>query len=915
MKKVLLTGLLLIAFPVMASHIVGGEFELLHISGSRYQLNLVYYFDVINGFRNPNGSQNQPELVDPTLTANIFQKSNNQFVRSVVLRFVSKTRVSYMQPTCSKGEIVTDKLIYTTEIELEPSVFNHPGGYYVSWQRCCRNYSIDNILSPRQPVPAVLTTDPSKYAGQTFYLEFPAVVKNGLPFIDSSPKLFPPLNDFACPGKPYYADFAGQDDDGDSLVYSLVTPLNTTNNRSYPGTAPGPYPQVVWKAGNIVPYSLQNIMNGQPDLRISTDGLLTCTPSQEEGLYVFAVKVEEFRDKIKIGESRRDFQMLVVDKCPVAVPPVIVGKTKEQANFPKPTSNTLYVSFSNQLPDIERYIDAKVSDKDSFKQFDPDFYKENVKIKVVPLNFKRKPTDKWFAEQTAVLTNSADSIKVFRIFFPQCPYFNGEYKIGIIAYDDACSLPLSDTLRVTVNTELPPNQQPQVTPATSIIQLSEGDPLKEMKFIATDGDADPLEVIPIAFGYAPTEFGITTDVNYGIQQNGFREGLLKWDPSCDKYDFTKRTNFIVKVQVNDKDLCNLNAPTFATFNLNILLHAPTIDTDLTTDTDERKVKLERKVFENVNFNITGKDFLSTDLLQLTNKGIGFNTSDLSISMPPVVGNQSVTSNFNWTISCDKIDLKKKDTYTFQFITIGNTNKCRSDTVDVQVKIFPPDNEKPQLFATDPSNVNVATNDLTYLLGQPIDFTIKGIDTDVLARQDQLSLSLIKADGNLPPTGFTFTNVQGGSPISSAFKWNPDCSIFKNGLYENDYTFQFRLADDRCFNAKEDTIQVKITVKDLEGTAKKFDLPNVFTPDSDDTVNDYFLLEGIDSSGNIIDLLPKDNCVDTFKLVQIINRWGNIVFESRDRNFRWYATDTPAGVYYYRLLYSTKEYKSSLSVYY
>lgn len=49
MRKILLTFLLLIVFPVFASHIVGGEFELIHISGNQYRLNLIIYFDQKNG--------------------------------------------------------------------------------------------------------------------------------------------------------------------------------------------------------------------------------------------------------------------------------------------------------------------------------------------------------------------------------------------------------------------------------------------------------------------------------------------------------------------------------------------------------------------------------------------------------------------------------------------------------------------------------------------------------------------------------------------------------------------------------------------------------------------------------------------------------------------------------------------------
>ena len=62
-----------------------------------------------------------------------------------------------------------------------------------------------------------------------------------------------------------------------------------------------------------------------PDLKISPDGFLTATPSQQ-GLYVFAVKCDEYRNGEKIGEVRRDFQMLVVDVCPRAEAPQILGK-------------------------------------------------------------------------------------------------------------------------------------------------------------------------------------------------------------------------------------------------------------------------------------------------------------------------------------------------------------------------------------------------------------------------------------------------------------------------------------------------------------------------------------------------------------------------------------------------------------
>ena len=308
MRKLLFFVMFLVSSTTFASHIVGGEFELIYIDGQRYRLNLILYFDVVNG---------NPGARDPSATVRIFRKFDNAPMMDVFIPFLEQVRVEYFQPLCSNGEIITDKLIYSTEITLSADIYDDPGGYYISWERCCRNYTITNIFS-EDPV-----NGGSLSAGQTFYLEFPAVVKNGQPFINSSPQLFPPLNDYACPNRPYWVDFAGIDIDNDSLVYSLVTPLNTVTPQAIPagGPHPGPYPNVTWRPG----FGLENIMKARPHLQISNKGFLTVTPGNQ-GLYVFAVKCEEFRDGEKIGEVIRDFQMLVLDRCPVADPPVIKGK-------------------------------------------------------------------------------------------------------------------------------------------------------------------------------------------------------------------------------------------------------------------------------------------------------------------------------------------------------------------------------------------------------------------------------------------------------------------------------------------------------------------------------------------------------------------------------------------------------------
>ena len=162
MKKILLFLVCLWAFPVAASHIVGGEFELVHLSGNKYRINMILYFDVLNG---------SVGARDPGVDARIFRIRDNRKMMEVFLPLTSETPVSYTQPACSNGEIVTTRMLYSTVVELSPDQFADPAGYYLSWERCCRNYNITNIYSA-DPLTSGL------YAGQTFYLEFPPVVKN-----------------------------------------------------------------------------------------------------------------------------------------------------------------------------------------------------------------------------------------------------------------------------------------------------------------------------------------------------------------------------------------------------------------------------------------------------------------------------------------------------------------------------------------------------------------------------------------------------------------------------------------------------------------------------------------------------------------------------------------------------------------
>ncbi len=882
------------ALPVMASHIVGGEFEIRHINGNSYRISLILYFDKLNG---------NPGAKDLAITAAIFRKRDNARMQDVFFGSPDETDVEYTQPACSNGEIQTEKLVYSTIETLSDDRYNDPQGYYIIWERCCRNYSITNIYSQNPDLNGIS-------AGQTFYLEFPPVVKNGLPFINSTPRLFPPLNDYACPRKNYYVDFAGEDDDGDSLVYSFVTPLSTHTIDALPPLNPRPYPEVTWRT----PFGLTNIIDGDPDLKISIDGFLTATPTKQ-GLYVFAVKCEEYRDKIKIGEVRRDFQMLVVDVCPRAEPPNIVGRKFSDVGFPY--DQDMSITFNNTVTDADRCIEVQVSDPDASKQ--DDNFTENVKIRAIPLNFKRDISGILPAITSATLTNGRT--KTFQICFDECPYFEGgPFQIGIVAYDDACSLPLSDTLKITVNIQPPANNNVRfITPSNAVVSqtLNEGDSAT-WDILAKDDDGDQIIVGVFTDGFNLEDVGMkliqikNADSVYHAQ--------LKWDTRCNIYDFTHKTEFELKIILEDVDFCKYSHPVTRIFKLKVKLPGnmdPVIDTDLTSAPSERTIEgITKKVNESLTFNVFGADG-DNDFVILGAKGIDFNLSDYNITFPGDQDRGNVSAPFQWNISCDKVNLEQKDEFQFQFIVVDNANKCRfykADTLDVFVKLEPPDNSKPDLHITSTSpTVPLVADSVSIILGEQISLSLLGVDADANPNKDLLRVELIEATGNVTPTGYIFAPVEGNGTANTTFVWKPDCYIFENGIYKNDYDFTFRVYDDRCFNSKGDTVKIAITVRDVDSNDEGFLPPNFITPNGDKW-NEFFAMVKEDSlTRELVSILPKDNCAGHFVGISIINRWGKEVYASDSRDFKWYAEGESVGVYYYLLLYSDKKYKGLITV--
>ena len=299
--------LLLVCLPLAgyADHIIGGELSMKWLGkpGS-YRIRLSQYLDAN---ATSSGNFKDHEIVY------IFSKKGPALMGSYSLSGQPLETIPYKNAACAKAKnLSTYNATYVADVQLDPSQYADPGGYYAVLERCCRNHAISNLADPVD-------------IGMVFYLEFPALLKNGVSFVNSSPTFGTLNGSFICLDKPFTASYAATDADGDQLRYSLVTPYQgyTDGNGFITGddTPRATYPLVTWGVG----YSAGNAISGSPGLQIDANtGQLSVTASQT-GYFLFTVQCDEYRNGAKIGSIRRDFQIPVVD-CPNETPPTPVIK-------------------------------------------------------------------------------------------------------------------------------------------------------------------------------------------------------------------------------------------------------------------------------------------------------------------------------------------------------------------------------------------------------------------------------------------------------------------------------------------------------------------------------------------------------------------------------------------------------------
>ena len=313
-----------------ASHIVGGDFKITMTtnvgSGAYYNFQLKLFRDHINA--------NVAATMPLSAEIGIYDAVSHSQVTTLMLNRTGLSFVPLGDPcyTPDPNVVTIEEGIFTNGFSL--LLPNNANGYYVQYENFARNAIITNILNPSNTGITIFAMFPDPSLGQNSSPDFGVY----------------PADAYFCVNNTKVFNFPVTDPDGDSLVYSLVTPLNGTINGGGTSAGSGSYPfytECIWSNAPPpgAPYSITNIIGGNPPMTIDPiTGEIMASPSIQS-FFVFCVRVEEYRNGTKIGEVRRDVQYASLG-CQVANPPQI-------------SVNSGSANSSNVI-EIDAYVDENI---------------------------------------------------------------------------------------------------------------------------------------------------------------------------------------------------------------------------------------------------------------------------------------------------------------------------------------------------------------------------------------------------------------------------------------------------------------------------------------------------------------------------------------------------------------------------
>ncbi len=451
------------SFSCFSTHIVGGYLSMKYLGISASAVNNLDYEVTLIIYRDQGGVN----LPNPVNGIKVFNGLNDTIGFGFSLDLVSQQFLNFGDSCFMPKNLSVEEFIYKDTIEL--SLFSE--GYYFAWETCCRNAGIINIDNPLSAGTTykseILISDPNN--GFTN-------LENSSPTFgfDSLMNQYYPHNAYLCKEQEHTFNFNSVDPDGDSLVYSLASPLNCHPFTwpTGPVTNPAPYDTITWANSS---YSTNNPLGVGSYMYIdAVTGDLTSFATTV-GVYVFSVRIEEWRELNgvwkKIGEVVQDIQYETIDCEQNNAPTITIDEHLENGIFidsnysaliQLPYYDTLKLSYDAY---IEKEICLKIAarDLDSNVNIFQQILKDSVSV-YCELNLFNSGLDSTSNMASFSNDSALSNVNSNFCWTPICQdIISSPYYIYFYSKDISCFAYHTSVLELEINLKQPNNNPPSIT--------------------------------------------------------------------------------------------------------------------------------------------------------------------------------------------------------------------------------------------------------------------------------------------------------------------------------------------------------------------------------------------------------------------------------------------------------------------
>ncbi len=459
-----LLGLLCILFlfthtKSYASHAAGGELYVVWVAPNTYDIYLRAFRDCNSSFQ-----------LETDADVGLYIKGTN-FQEDIfsLQRISNDTDIDLGDSCYTPTGLCIDEALYKLSGVYIPDNAN---GYYLEHHINARNAAVSNLTSPSSK-------------NFVFYCEIPdpALGANSSPNFGTYP-----LDSYMCINNSKTWSFPVFDADGDSLAYSFVNPLgNTGGTGTSAGTGAYPYyPSVAWAGG----YSLANICGGTIPMSIDPiTGEITAMPSIAS-VFAYSVRVEEYRNGVKIGEVRRDVQYASLN-CTVDTPPVINVDDTVSVYYGDSICVDMTISDGDGTDTI--YVTPTSIDFDLNGTY---VAPTQVGSDFVYTNFNNSGTDGTMSHYADMGTayEGVGDILLRYCWMPECEDVDSTYHVNLLAYSLGCSGSDTTEKEITFLVDHDPIPQATLDGASDTVEVTYGEQICFDIMVDVSFITDTLEV-------------------------------------------------------------------------------------------------------------------------------------------------------------------------------------------------------------------------------------------------------------------------------------------------------------------------------------------------------------------------------------------------------------------------------------